>query len=100
MKKVLLSVLLAVSVAVTTSVAVLPDSGIAASSELDKVNAQLKKLQEQMKATQAAEKKAQQEIERIRGFKEAGILEVARLENEIAVTSEKIANINKQMTEV
>lgn len=53
-----------------------------------------------MKATEEAEKQAAKEIERIRGFKEMGLAEVARLENEIAVTSQKIQTLNKQMLDV
>ncbi|MCI3923355.1 peptidoglycan DD-metalloendopeptidase family protein [Paenibacillus sp. TRM 82003] len=91
---------LAVSIAVTGSVTALPATGAAASSELEKVNTQLKKLKEKMKATEQAEKQAAQEIERIRSFKEMGLAEVARLENEIAVTSKKIQALNEQMLEV
>lgn len=99
MKRVILPVALAASLVVTSLFAI-PNSGVAASSELEKVNAQLNKLKKQMQAAEAAEKQAKKEIERIRGFKEMGMQEVSRLEQEIAVTSQKIDKINKQMAEV
>ncbi|TLS50606.1 peptidase M23 [Paenibacillus antri] len=99
LKRFLLPTMLAVSLAVA-SVGAYPQVGVAASSELDKVNAQLKKLKEQMKSAEASQKQAEKEIERIRGFQEAGKSELARLENEIAVTSKKIESINEQMYEV
>ncbi len=98
-KRFLLPAVLAVSL-VATSVVAVPQVGVTASSELDKVNAQLKKLKEQMKAAEESQKQAEKEIERIRGFQEAGKTEIARLENEIAVTSKKIDAINEQMYEV
>ena len=99
MKRYILPLALAVSLA-SGSVVAVPDTGVAASSELAKVNAQLEKLKKEMAATQAAQKKAEQEIERIRGFKEAGLEEIQRLENEIAATNQKIAALNEQMAEV
>ncbi len=99
MKRFLLPAVLAVSLGATSLVAA-PQVGVTASSELDKVNAQLKKLKEQMKAAEASQKQAEKEIERIRGFQEAGKSEISRLENEIAVTSKKIDAINEQMYEV
>jgi murein DD-endopeptidase MepM/ murein hydrolase activator NlpD len=98
-KRFLLPAVLAVSLGATSLVAA-PQVGVTASSELDKVNAQLKKLKEQMKAAEASQKQAEKEIERIRGFQEAGKSEISRLENEIAVTSKKIDAINEQMYEV
>jgi murein DD-endopeptidase MepM/ murein hydrolase activator NlpD len=98
-KRFLLPAVLAVSLGATSLVAY-PQVGVTASSELDKVNAQLKKLKEQMKAAEASQKQAEKEIERIRGFQEAGKSEISRLENEIAVTSKKIDAINEQMFEV
>ena len=99
MKRFLLPAVLAVSLGATSLVAA-PQVGVTASSELDKVNAQLKKLKEQMKAAEASQKQAEKEIERIRGFQEAGKSEISRLENEIAVMSKKIDAINEQMYEV
>ena len=99
MKRYILPLALAVSLA-SGSVVAVPETGVAASSELAKVNAQLEKLKKEMAATQAAQKKAEQEIERIRGFKEAGLEEIQRLENEIAATNQKIAALNEQMSEV
>ncbi|HZG77030.1 MAG TPA: peptidoglycan DD-metalloendopeptidase family protein [Paenibacillus sp.] len=99
MKRFLLPAVLAASLGATSLVAA-PEIGVTASSELDKVNAQLKKLKEQMKAAEASQKQAEKEIERIRGFQEAGKSEIARLENEIAATSKKIEAINEQMYEV
>jgi len=99
LKRYILPLALAVSLA-SGSVVAVPDTGVAASSELAKVNAQLEKLKKEMAATQAAQKKAEQEIERIRGFKEAGLEEIQRLENEIAATNQKIAALNEQMAEV
>ena len=99
MKRYILPLALAVSLA-SGSVVAVPETGVAASSELAKVNAQLEKLKKEMAATQAAQTKAEQEIERIRGFKEAGLEEIQRLENEIAATNQKIAALNEQMSEV
>jgi len=99
LKRFLLPTMLAVCLA-ATSIGAYPQSGVAASSELDKVNAQLKKLKEQMQAAEASQKQAEKEIKRIRGFQEAGKTEIARLENEIAATSKKIDAINEQMYEV
>jgi len=99
LKRYILPLALAVSLAAGSVVAV-PGTGVAASSELAKVNAQLEKLKKEMAATEAAQKKAEQEIERIRGFKEAGLAEIQRLEKEIAATNQKIAALNEQMAEV
>ncbi|HZG74446.1 MAG TPA: peptidoglycan DD-metalloendopeptidase family protein [Paenibacillus sp.] len=100
MKKILVPMILAVCVAASSSVVALPQTGIAASSELDKVNAQLKKLKQEMKQAEASQKQAEKELQRVQNFKEAGEQEIARLENEIAVTSQKIKAINEQMFEV
>jgi len=99
LKRILLPITLAVCLAVA-SVPALPEHAVAAGSELDRVNAQLKKLKEKIQQAQAAEKQAEKEIERIRDFKEDAFVEVARLEQEIAVTSEKIERLNEQMNEV
>ncbi len=77
-----------------------PTDGIAASSELDKVNSQLKKVKEQMQRVTAAEKKAKREISRIRGQKAAYSKEVDRLEQDIAVTSRKIDKLDQQIIQV
>lgn len=102
MKKVLVSAVLAVSVAVTSSFVAVPDrsTAVAASSELDKINAQIKKLKDEMKKAENSQKEAEKELQRVQNFKEKGLSEISRLENEIAVTNKKIESLNEELYEV
>lgn len=99
MKRVLMCVGLAISL-LAASFGVFPSSGAAASSELQRVKAEIAALQKQIAQTQEAEKKAQEEIERVRRYQEIGLAEVARLTAEIEQTSKKIAELNNRAKEV
>lgn len=99
MKRVLMFIGFTV-ILLATSIGVYPNSGAAASSEIQKIEAQIKELQKQIASTQEAEQEAKKEIERVRRFQEIGMAEIARLTAEIEQTSKKIAELNNRAKEV
>jgi len=99
LKKWLIPAVLAVAVA-SSSLAFLPKESVAASAELKKVEAQIQKLKDEMKRAEQSQKEAEKELQRVLSFKEMGLQEIARLEDEISVTKQKIDSLNEQMYEV
>jgi len=99
MKRILAAVGLSICL-LFTSVGVNPDQGVAASSELSKINAQIEKLKKEMAEAEKAKKEREKELERVRNYQELGMAEVARLDSEIAATNKEIENLNKQIADI
>lgn len=98
MKRYLLPLAVAVSVAVTSFG--IPGTPVKAVSELEKINQELSRVKREMKKAEEAENRAKQEIKRIREQREEYSSQVTQLQKEIDVTSAKLGKLNKQINEV